>query len=44
MPIANSTTAYPVGANIGQDYELLLGTTSVTGAQTETVNYQLIAN
>ena len=41
---ANSTTAYPTGANIGEDYALLLGTTSVTGAQTETVNYQLIAN
>lgn len=39
-----STTAYPGGANIGQDMELLIGTASATGAQTETVNYQVIAN
>ncbi|GAC1354920.1 MAG: hypothetical protein NVSMB31_15250 [Vulcanimicrobiaceae bacterium] len=39
-----STTAYTGGAHIGQDMQLILTGASPTGAQTETVNYQVIAN
>lgn len=39
-----STTAYPGGANIGQDMLLLLGTSSATGAQTVTLTYTVIAS
>jgi hypothetical protein len=39
-----STTAYPAGANIGQDMALLLTAANPLGANTVTVNYQVIAN
>ena len=39
-----ATAAYPAGANIGEDLELLIGSAAATGNQTETLNYQLIAN
>lgn len=39
-----STTAYPGGANIGQDMALLLTSANPLGNNTVTVNYQVIAN
>jgi len=39
-----STTAYPSGANIGQDMELITPANAASGATTLTLNYQVIAN
>ena len=44
VQVASSTTAYPGGANIGEDMELLLGPTTPSGAQQYVVTYTLVAN
>lgn len=44
LQVASSTTAYPAGANVGEDLELILSPTSPSGAQSYTVTYTLVAN
>jgi hypothetical protein len=42
--LATSTTAYPGGANIGQDLAVLLTPAAATGAEAPVVTFSLLAN
>ncbi len=42
--LATSTTAYPSGANVGQDMALLLTPAAATGAEAPVVTFSLLAN
>lgn len=42
--VVSSATAYPSGANIGEDLQLLLSTAAATGAQTQVLTVTVTAN
>ncbi|HEY8313046.1 MAG TPA: hypothetical protein VIG51_02630 [Candidatus Baltobacteraceae bacterium] len=44
LQVATSTTAYPAGANVGEDLELILAPTSPAGNQSLVLTYTLVAN
>lgn len=44
VQVASSTTAYPTGANVGEDMELLLSPSTPSGNQQYLVTYTLVAN